>query len=115
VLARDARVSQATAYRYLHEAIDVIAEHAPDLASVLAAGAAAGWAFVCLDGTLIETSRCSARSAAGGGVVPRTMDRSRGQPADGPPAPAGPTASAAPAGFARRRSARQQMPERGRW
>jgi len=31
LLARDARISQATAYRYLHEAIDVIAEHAPDL------------------------------------------------------------------------------------
>jgi hypothetical protein len=28
ILARDARVSIATAYRYLHEAIDVIAAHA---------------------------------------------------------------------------------------
>jgi hypothetical protein len=31
ILARDARVSIATAYRYLHEGIDVIAAHAPDL------------------------------------------------------------------------------------
>ena len=30
VLARDARVSIATGYRYLHEAIDVIAHQAPD-------------------------------------------------------------------------------------
>lgn len=65
LLARDARVSQATGYRYLHEAIDVIAEQAPGLHEVLAAGHTAGWAFVCLDGTLIETSRSSARSAAG--------------------------------------------------
>jgi hypothetical protein len=65
LLARDAKVSQATAYRYLHEAIDVIAEQAPDLSTVLAAGREAGWAFLCLDGTLIETSRSSARSAAG--------------------------------------------------
>jgi hypothetical protein len=65
LLARDARISQATAYRYLHEAIDVIAQQAPDLTEVLAAGRAAGWAFVALDGTLIETSRSSAQSAAG--------------------------------------------------
>lgn len=65
LLARDAGISQATAYRYLHEAIDVIAEHAPDLPQVLAAGKHHGWAFVCLDGTLIETSRSSAKSASG--------------------------------------------------
>jgi hypothetical protein len=65
LLARDARISQATAYRYLHEAIDVIAAHAPDLPEILAAGAQAGWGFVCLDGTLIETSRVATKSAAG--------------------------------------------------
>ena len=36
LLARDARVSQATAYRYLHEAVDVIADRAPELSDVLA-------------------------------------------------------------------------------
>lgn len=65
LLARDAKISQATGYRYLHEAIDVIAEQAPDLPEVLAAGREAGWAFVALDGTLIESTRSSARSAAG--------------------------------------------------
>ena len=65
LLARDAKVSQATGYRYLHEALEVIAAHAPDLPEVLAAGREAGWAFVALDGTLIETSRSSTRSAAG--------------------------------------------------
>lgn len=34
-LARDAGVSQATGYRYLHEAIDVLAAQAPDLHEVL--------------------------------------------------------------------------------
>jgi hypothetical protein len=65
VLARDARVSIATAYRYLHEAIDVIAEQVPDLVDVLARGAREGWEFVCLDGTLIPTVRSSRQSDAG--------------------------------------------------
>ena len=65
LLARDARVSQATGYRYLHEAIDVIAAQAPDLTEVLVQGRRAGWAFVALDGTLIESTRSSTKSAAG--------------------------------------------------
>lgn len=65
LLARDARVSIATAYRYVHEAIDVIAAHAPDLHDVLAQGLSEEWAFVCLDGTLIPSTRSSAPSAAG--------------------------------------------------
>lgn len=65
ILARDARVSIATGYRYLHEAVDVIAEHAPDLGEVLARGIEEGWSFVCLDGTLIRTDRVSAKSESG--------------------------------------------------
>lgn len=65
LLARDAGISQATGYRYLHEGLEVIAAHAPDLPEVLTAGRAAGWAFVCLDGTLVETSRVSTKSVAG--------------------------------------------------
>jgi hypothetical protein len=65
VLARDAAVSIATAYRYLHEAIDVIAGHAPELPEVLAEGLRQGWAFACLDGTLIASTRSAARSEAG--------------------------------------------------
>ena len=55
----------ATAYRYLREAIDVIAAHTPELSDVLAHGLEEGWAFVCLDGTLIASTRSSARSEAG--------------------------------------------------
>jgi hypothetical protein len=65
ILARDARVSIATAYRYLHEAIDVIADQAPELPEVLAEGLRHGWAFVCLDGTLVPCTRVSAPSEAG--------------------------------------------------
>ncbi len=65
ILARDARISVATAYRYLHEGIDVIAAQAPDLHDVLDQGLDAGWALVCLDGTLIFCTRSSALSEAG--------------------------------------------------
>lgn len=65
ILARDAKVSIATAYRYLHEGIDVIAAHAPDLSDVLARGLREGRGFVCLDGTLIPSVRCARKSEAG--------------------------------------------------
>src|SRR3954452_16863611 len=61
VLAADTRISLATGYRYLHEAIDVLAAQAPDLHEVGQAGQAgqaAGWTHVTLDGTLIGTDRC---------------------------------------------------------
>jgi len=57
-LARDAGVSPATGYRYLHEGIDVLAAQAPDLHEALERGNAAGWTHVLLDGTLIRTDRC---------------------------------------------------------
>ena len=58
-------MSIATAYRYLHEGLDVIAVHAPDLADVLNRAHAAGLAFLCLDGTLVPTDRVAARAEAG--------------------------------------------------
>ena len=62
VLARDAGVSQATGYRYLHEGIDVLAARAPDLHAELEQGRAAGWSHVVLDGTLIRTDRCRVKN-----------------------------------------------------
>ncbi|WP_340560201.1 transposase family protein [Streptomyces sp. GSL17-111] len=56
-LARDAGVSQATGYRYLHEGIDVLADQAPDLHEVLEHSQHDGMTHVILDGTLIETDR----------------------------------------------------------
>src|SRR4051794_41698087 len=58
ILAADTRVSIATGYRYLHAGIDALAAQAPDLHDALAAGKAAGWTYVTLDGTLIATDRC---------------------------------------------------------
>jgi hypothetical protein len=65
MLARDAGVSIATAYRYLHEGLDVIAAHAPDLQDVLGRAHEAGLVFLCLDGTLVPTDRVAARADAG--------------------------------------------------
>src|SRR3954462_7790159 len=62
VLALDAGVSLATGYRYLHEGIDALAAHAPDLHQGLSAGAAAGWTHVVLDSTLIRTDRCRVKN-----------------------------------------------------
>ncbi|MFF3654808.1 transposase family protein [Streptomyces olivochromogenes] len=56
-LARDAGISQATAYRYLHEGIDVLAHKAPDLHDVLTRCQELGMTHVILDGTLIESDR----------------------------------------------------------
>lgn len=56
-LARDAGVSQATGYRYLHEGIDILVDQAPDLHEVLDRCRREGMTHVILDGTLIESDR----------------------------------------------------------
>ena len=65
VLAADTKISIATGYRYLHEALDVIAAHAPALGAVLTHARAVGLPFLCLDGTLIPTDRIAARAERG--------------------------------------------------
>src|SRR3712207_5934562 len=62
VLAADTKISIATGYRYLHEGIDALAAHAPDLHSALEQGRAAGWSHVVLDGTLFRTDRCRVKN-----------------------------------------------------
>jgi DDE superfamily endonuclease len=57
-LAADNRIGRSTAYRYLHEGIDVLAATAPGLRGALLAARAAGHAHVTVDGTLIRTDRC---------------------------------------------------------
>lgn len=54
-LARDAGISQATGYRYLHEAISVLAEQAPDLHTVLEYCRDRQMTHVILEGTLIRS------------------------------------------------------------
>ncbi len=64
-LAAEAGIGISTAYRYLHEGIDVIAEQAPDLHEVLERGRRESWSHVSLDGTLIAIDRVAARKENG--------------------------------------------------
>ena len=64
--ARDTKVSRATAYRYLHKTLGVIADRAPDLPEVLQRLRASEEPFVCLDGTLIRTDRVAQRGGVRG-------------------------------------------------
>src|SRR3954447_3536572 len=57
-LAADNAIGASTAYRYLHEGIDVLADRAPGLRGALLAARAAGHPHVTVDGTLIRTDRC---------------------------------------------------------
>lgn len=58
-LGRDHRVSRATAYRYIDEAIDVLADQAPDLHQALQRAHDDGLPYLILDGTVIATDRCA--------------------------------------------------------
>src|SRR3954451_6907386 len=51
------RIGRSTAYRYLHEGIDVLAAVAPGLRGALLAARAAGHRHVTVAGTLIRTDR----------------------------------------------------------
>lgn len=64
-LARDSAVSQATAYRYLHETQEVIAQRSPDITDVLDRLRRRGEPFVRLDGPLVRIDRVAARTQAG--------------------------------------------------
>jgi len=57
-LARDHRISRATACRYRDEFIEVLASEAPDLHQALQRAAEDGLPHVILDGTIIEADRC---------------------------------------------------------
>lgn len=51
-------LSQATAYRYLHEGIDVLAAQAPDLHQALQQAAGQGMSHLVLDGKIFASDRC---------------------------------------------------------
>jgi hypothetical protein len=57
-LATDNQISVSTGYDYLNEGIDVLAARTPSLHGALLAAKAAGYDYVNIDGTLIETDRC---------------------------------------------------------
>jgi hypothetical protein len=58
-LGRDHNVSRATAYRYIEEVIEVLAESAPNLRRVLDQAGHDGLAYVILDGKIFSADRCS--------------------------------------------------------
>ncbi len=63
--ARSHGLSQATAYRYLHEGLDVLAAQAPELHEALATAQENGLPYLTLDGTLLPTDRLAERTEAG--------------------------------------------------
>ena len=65
-LATDNHLGLSTAYRYLHEAIDVLAATAPSLHGALLAARTAGHSHVHIDGTLIHTDRSKAAGPTAG-------------------------------------------------
>ncbi|UQX12260.1 transposase family protein [Candidatus Mycobacterium methanotrophicum] len=65
LLAFEAALPISTSYRYLHEAIDVIAKQAPDLHEVLERAKREQWSHVTLDGTLIAIDRVDERNDNG--------------------------------------------------
>jgi hypothetical protein len=57
-LAVDNTIGLSTAYRYLHEGIDVLAARKPTLHAALLAAKIAGHTHINVDGTLLATDRC---------------------------------------------------------
>ncbi|WP_170223621.1 hypothetical protein [Nonomuraea turkmeniaca] len=63
-LGRDHRVFRATAYRYIHEGIEILAVQAPDLSEALDRAQAEGLPYVILDGALIPIDRCAEQTVS---------------------------------------------------
>ena len=57
-------ISQATAYRYLNEAIEVLAERAPSLREALEKAEERGLPYLILDGTIIAADRCAEKAVS---------------------------------------------------
>jgi hypothetical protein len=57
-------ISQATAYRYKDEAVEVLAAKAPSLREALDRAAGQGLPYLILDGTLISSDRCASKKTS---------------------------------------------------
>lgn len=64
VLAAAFGIGRATGYRYRDEAVAVLAAQAPDLADALDRVHQQGWAYVILDGKVVDTDRCRAKTVS---------------------------------------------------
>jgi hypothetical protein len=64
VLGAGFGISRATAYRYRDEAVAVLAAQAPDLTDALHRVRQDGWSHVILDGKIVDTDRCRAKTTS---------------------------------------------------
>jgi hypothetical protein len=64
VLAAGFGISRATAYRYRDEALAVLAAQAPQLTDALYRVQAEGWSYVILDGKIVDSDRCAAKTTS---------------------------------------------------
>jgi DDE superfamily endonuclease len=71
-LGQGSGISQATAYRYKGQAIEVLAAKAPTLREALDKAAEQGLPYLILDGTLISSDRCAGKKTSKKG---REIDR----------------------------------------
>ena len=62
VLGAGFGISRSTAYRYRDEALVVLAERAPELTEARQRVQAEGWSHVILDGKVVDTDRCAAKT-----------------------------------------------------
>jgi DDE superfamily endonuclease len=69
LIGRGLGISQATSYRYLDEAIGVLAVRAPDLHAALARGHDEGWSHVVLDGKIVDTDRLRVKTLSKKGKI----------------------------------------------
>ena len=63
-LGQGSGISQATAYRYKDEAVEVLAAKAPTLREALDKAVEQGLPYLILDGTLISSDRCAAKKTS---------------------------------------------------
>lgn len=64
VLAAGFGISRATGYRYRDEAVAVLAAQAPELAEALDRLREEGWAFVILDGKVVDSDRVAVKTVS---------------------------------------------------
>ena len=71
-LGQGSGISQATAYRYLDEAVEVLAARAPSLRQALEKAKDRGLPYLILDGTIVAADRCAEKTTSRKG---REIDR----------------------------------------
>ena len=79
-LGQGSGISQATAYRYKDEAVEVLAARAPTLHEALERAVEQGLPYLILDGTLISSDRCADKKTSRKGPRDRQVVLRQGAP-----------------------------------